>query len=163
VRKIFATMSVVAPLLAACGDEALIPELKGRWQVLSLVKLEREASSRVTLAQCNVTYVTFSKREIAMRMMGSALPLFHVSDVKRDGPRLLLTGRPGSEKGASSNQHKLVLLLREGEVRFGDIFDDRGRSVRDERLASDHPLRVNGVTTRGEALGELFNVKQCQA
>src|SRR5262245_40519353 len=75
-RKVCAAMVVVAPLMTACGppEEPPIPELKGRWDVLSLAKAsqsqraQRVANSSQPAASdnCNVAYVSFSKRGVVM-------------------------------------------------------------------------------------------------
>lgn len=171
VRKIFAAMLVVAPLLAACGraEEPLVPELKGRWDVLSKIKSSDRAMRVSSQAQpvavdpCRAAYITFSKRKITMHMMAVALPVFHIADVKRDGQRLIITGGD-SERSTSATPHgKLVLLLRNGEVRFDDIIDERGRSVKYERLPDGHPLRSKGATTLGDGFQLVLDVKPCKA
>ena len=170
-RKVFVTMLVVAPLLVACGmaEEPLVPELKGRWDTLSKIKSERpvRASSQaepVASDPCRTGYMTFSKRKITMHMNGISIPVFHVADVKRDGQRLTITGGAVSGKDPSASAHgKIVLLLRNGEVRFDDIFDETGRSVKYERIPDGHPLRSKGARSLGEALGLVLDVKPCKA
>ena len=56
-----------------------------------------------------------------------------------------------------------MLLLRNGEVRFDDIFDETGRSVKYERLPDGHPFRSKGATSLGEALGLVLDAKPCKA
>lgn len=170
-RKVFVTMLVAAPLLAACGmaEEPLVPELKGRWDTLSKIKSERpvRVSSQaepVASDPCRTAYMTFSRRKITMHVQGTSIPVFHVADVKRDGQRLTITGGAVSGKNSSVSAHgKIVLLLRNGEVRFDDIFDETGRSVKYERLPDGHPLRSKGATSLGEALGLVLDVKPCKA
>lgn len=169
-RKVLVAMLVVAPLVAACGraEEPLVPELKGRWDVLSKIKSERavRVSSQaqpVAVDSCRAAYITFSKRKITMHTMGVALPVFHIADVKRDGQRLIITGGD-SERNTSASPHgKLVLLLRNGEVRFDDIIDERGRSVKYERLPDGHPLRSKGATSLGDGFQLVLDVKPCKA
>src|SRR5262245_20796791 len=169
VRKVFVAMLVATPLIAACGraEEPLVPELKGRWDVMSKFKSDHTVgmSSRVEPVRtegCRVGYITFSKRKIAMHMMGVPLPVFYVAEAKRDGQRLILTGGMDPDKNARP-QGKLVLLLRNGEVRFDDIFDEGGRSVKYDRIPDGHPMRSRGATTLGEAMGLVLDVKQCSA
>jgi len=174
VRKVFAVLSVIvsvlAPSLAACGkaEEPLIPELKGRWAVLSnLAKTQPERVRVAGPAQpdaaakdyCRVMYVTFSKHAIAMHMLGIPLSLFAIADIKRDGPRLTLTV---GDSPKSTSHGLLVLLLRDGGVRFEDIFDERGRSVKYDRLPDDHASRKHGATTVGEATQLFLDVRPCQ-
>ena len=172
-RKVFAAMLIVAPLVAACGmaEEPLVPELNGRWDVLSKFKSDRTVgmSSRAepqpaAVDTCRAGYITFSKRRIAMHTLGIPLSIFHIADVKRNGQRLTLTGGMDSGKSPSASpQGKLVLLLRNGEVRFDDIIDENARSVKYERLPDGHPLRNKGATTLGEGLQLLLDVKPCKA
>jgi len=176
VRKVFAILSIIvsvlAPSLAACGkaEEPLIPELKGRWEVLS--NLAKTQPDRVRVAgpaqpnasekdyYCRVMYVTFSKHAITMHMMGIPLSLFHIADVKREGPRLTLTV---ADSAKSTSHGRLVLLLRDGGVRFDDLFDERGRSVKYDRLPDDHASRKHGAATVGEATQLFLDVKPCKA
>jgi hypothetical protein len=171
VRKVFAILSVVAPLMAACGkvEEPLIPELKGRWEVLSnFAKTQPERVRVAGPAQpdatakdyCRVMYVTFSKHAITMHMMGIPLSLFHIADMRREGPRLTLTV---ADSAKSASHGRLVLLLRDGGVRFDDLFDERDRSVKYERLPDDHASRKHGATTVGEATQLFLDLKPCTA
>jgi hypothetical protein len=171
VRKVIAILSVVAPLLAACGkaEEPLIPELKGRWEVLgNLAKTQPERVRVAGPAQpdatakdyCRVMYVTFSKHAITMHMLGIPLSLFSIADMKREGSRLTLTV---GDSPKSRSDGRLVLLLRDGGVRFDDIFDERGRSMKYDRLPDDHASRRHGATTIGEATQLFLDVKPCKA
>ena len=170
-RKNFAALLIVAPLLAACGgtEQPLIPELKGRWDMADPAKIQKMRAERGLRAQtttadvdsCKVAYLTFSKHAVVMRMMGISLPLFPVADVKRDGQRLILTG--GSDSSSLASHGKLVLLLRNGEVRFDDLLDEHGRSMKYARLPDESPMRRQGMTTFGEAFGMLLDVKPCKA
>ena len=171
-RNAFALMMVAAPLIAACGmaEEPLVPELKGRWEVLS--NLAKPQPERVRVAgpaqpdattkdDCRLMYVTFSKQAITVYTLGVPVPLFHIADMKREGQRLSLTVRSEPRKSAPAS--KLVLLLRDGGVRFDDIFDERGRSVKFDRLPEGHASRRNGATTVGEASQLLLDVRPCRA
>jgi hypothetical protein len=157
-------------MLAACGpaEEPLLPELKGRWDVLSHIKESAAAAQPVrasngaaqpaTIDPCSVTYVTFSKQRIVMRTIGIPFPVYQVAGVKRDGNRVIISGGSGSV-----NYGKLELLLRNGEVRFDDIYDQTGRSLKYIRLPDDNPLRRYGARTLGEALQLVLDVKLCKA
>jgi hypothetical protein len=171
VRRVVATMLVVAPLLAACGkaEEPLIPELKGRWDIISLHKLQ-EARGTVgsgtrqpnTSDNCAVSYVTFGKSRIVIRLLGLPVPVFHVIDTKVQGQRVILTG--GMEANSKpSESGKLELLVRNGEVRFDDLIDERGRSIKYERIPDGHPLRSKGANTLGEAMQMFLDLKACKA
>ena len=171
-RKIFAAMLVVAPLIAACGmvEEPLLPELKGRWDMVNLAKMQaarvqRASSSAQPAAvdHCSISHVMFGKSRVVMRAFGLSIPLFYVADVKRDGQRLILTGGMDSEKNASASNVKLVLMLRNGELRFDDIFDERGRSAKHARIPDDNYMRRHGATTLGEGLQVILDLKPCPA
>jgi hypothetical protein len=173
VRKVFAIMLVVAPLLAACGkaEEPLIPELKGRWDLVSLHKMQEargtvgssntsaNASKRDTTDNCNVSYVTFGKQRISMRVLGIPVPVFQVADVNVRGQRVIITGGMDSNP---KHHGKLVLVLRNGGVSFDDIFDERGRSIKYERIPDGHTLRSKGATTLGEAMELFLELKPCK-
>jgi hypothetical protein len=105
-------------------------------------------------------YVTFSQHAITMHMMGIPLSLFHIADMKREGPRLTLTV---ADSAKSASHGRLVLLLRDGGVRFDDLFDERDRSLKYERLPDDHASRKHGATTVGEATQLFLDLKPCTA
>jgi hypothetical protein len=171
VRKIVVTLVALAPLMAACGkmEEPLIPELKGRWDLVSLHKMQQAGtvgSSRATQPDtsdnCAVSNVTFGKTRIVMRLVGLPVPIFHVVDVKVQGPRVIITG--GMSPNAPPNQQgKLELLLRNGGIVFDDIIDERGRSIKYERIPDGHVLRSKGATTLGEAMQLFLDLKPCKA
>ena len=157
------------PLLAACGkvEEPLVPELRGRWDLLSNLA----AASAVQVAgpmqaapqpasgdRCTFSYVSFAKSGIYLHALGMRMPFFHVSDTKRDGQRLIVTGRVG----ATMSQGKLVLLVRKDEVRFEDVFDETGRSIKYERIPDDNPARRQGARTLGEAMQLILDLKPCK-
>lgn len=157
----------LSPLLAGCGsgEQPLVPELKGRWTSPQLVKVMRYANEADPLKAspgtdaCSATYVTFGLGYISTKFHGYGTPIYDVAEVKREGARVIVTGieryngRPG----------KLVLLLRNGEVRFDDIYDARGRSIKYERLDNENRLRKYGATTIGEAMSLYLDVKPCTA
>jgi hypothetical protein len=168
-RKVLATILVLAPLLAGCQDgEPILPELKGRWDVISLHNQgpqtvgQSSQPQRVTntpqppaLDNCNVTYVTFTKQGVVLRTLGIPLTVFPVTEAKRANARITLTA--GAKGG------KIELLMKNGELRFDDIYDPRGRSLRYERLPDGHNLRSKGANTVGEAFGLLLDLKPCKA
>jgi hypothetical protein len=167
-RKVFAVLLIVAPLLAACGKdgEPIIPELKGRWDVLSLHNMPRGTvgqssapqrvsnSSQPAFDNCSVTYVTFPKQGVVLRTLGIPMTIFPVAEAKRANARVILTAAGGG---------KIMLLMQNGELRFDDIVDPRGRSRRYERLPDGHDLRSKGANTIGEAFGLLLDLKPCKA
>jgi hypothetical protein len=55
---------------------------------------------------------------------------------------------------------KIELILRNGEIRFDDVIDQRGRSIRYDRFDSETAQRV-GVSTTGDVLRLLFDLKPC--
>jgi hypothetical protein len=105
-------------------------------------------------------YVTFSKHAITMHMLGIPLSIFAIADMKREGSRLTLTV---ADSAKSTSHGRLVLLLRDGGVRFDDLFDEHGRSLKYERLPDDHASRKHGATTVGEATQLFLDLKPCTA
>jgi hypothetical protein len=116
-----------------------------------------EATAKV---YCRFVYVTFSKHAINVHTLGIPLSLFSIADMKREGSRLTLTV---GDSPKSTSHGKLVLLLRDGGVRFDDLFDERGRSLKYDRLPDDHASRKHGVTTIGEATQLFLDLKPCTA
>src|SRR5262249_26311876 len=150
-----------APLLAGCGQdgEPILPELKGRWDVISLHNLAQGTVGQSTVGQssvpqrmsnaqpafdnCSVTYIVFTKQGVVLRTLGIPMTVFPVTEAKRANARVVLS---------AANGGKIMLLMQNGELRFDDIVDPRGRSVRYERLPDGHQLRSKGATTVGEAM-----------
>jgi hypothetical protein len=163
----------LAPLLAGCGQdgEPILPELKGRWDVISLHNMtqgtvggtvgQSSGAQRVSNASpsafdnCSVTYVTFTKQGVVLRTLGIPMTVFPVTEAKRANARIVLA--------AGANGGKIMLLMQNGELRFDDIIDPRGRSLRYERLPDGHQLRSKGANTIGEAFGLLLDLKPCKA
>jgi hypothetical protein len=158
----------MAPLLAGCGQdgEPILPELKGRWDVISLHNMtqgtvgqsaqpQRVSSASPAIDNCSVTYVTFTKQGVVLRTLGIPMTVFPVTEAKRANARIVLT--------AGANGGKIMLLMQNGELRFDDVVDPRGRSLRYERLPDGHNLRGKGATTVGEAFGLLLDLKPCKA
>jgi hypothetical protein len=171
VRKVFMTLLIMAPLLAACGkvEDPIVPELKGRWDIISLHKMKDArtvGSSKPappdTSDNCAVSYVTFGKTRIVIRLLGVPVPVFHVTDVKVQGPRIILTGGM-TPNPKPSETGKLELVLRNGGIRFDDIIDERGRSIKYERIPDGHTLRSKGANTLGEAMQMFLDLKPCKA
>lgn len=168
-RKAILTVLLLAPLMAACGkaEEPLIPELKGRWAPPTTAKaMEQPRVQQVSNPPkpdpnyCRIMHVTFTKQRIALHTLGFPLTVFHIASIKREGQRLILSGSPDGDKNPSA-QGKVVLLLRDGEVRFDDIYDERGRSLRYERLPDGHAMRKHGANNLGDAFKLLLDVKPC--
>lgn len=168
-RYAMLTLLLLAPLVAACGkaEEPLIPELQGRWAPPTTSKaMEQPRVQQVSNPPkqdpnfCRILHVTFSKERIALNLLGIGVTVFHISGMKREGQRLILSGTPDGDKNPAA-QGKLVVLLRDGEVRFDDVYDERGRSLRYERLPEGHAMRKHGATTVGDAFKQLLDVKPC--
>jgi hypothetical protein len=169
-QALLATL-LLLPLLAGClvKHDPLTPELKGRWAAPNAAKLrvalaaDRLSNAALAAApeeaSCLDQYVTFEKRGIMLYMDRKVHPLFAVSNVRRDGARLILTGNAPVPGGSEA---KIELLLRHGEVRFDDIIDQRGRSIRYERFDNEQAQRV-GVKTIGDIFRLVLDVKPCRA
>jgi hypothetical protein len=160
----------IALLLGGClAGEPLAPELKGRWAApkaasLRLALLADRTSSPQPVAvkddaDCRDQYVRFEKRGIILYMDRKVHPLFAVQDVKREGERFILTGSAPVPGGHSI---KIELVLRRGEIRFDDVVDQRGRSIRYERFDNEQARRL-GVTSIGDVFRLLFDLKPCRA
>lgn len=172
VRKVFATLVLLAPLLAACGaaEEPLLPELKGKWapptiaQAMLSDQMRTQKVSATPAKEdknfCRILSVTFSKQRISLNLLGIGITMFHITDAKREGSRLILSGSPDGDKDPRA-QGKLVITMQNGQVRFDDIYDERGRSIRYERLPDDHRMRKHGATTVGDAMRQILDVKPC--
>lgn len=87
-------------------------------------------------------------------------PLFLVQEVKRDGPRLILTGK--TPLAAGWEWARIEVVLRHGEIRFDDIVDKSGRSIRYERFRNE-PARRAGISTIGDVLRLVLDLKPCNA
>jgi hypothetical protein len=175
-RKPILAMLLLAPLLAACGkaEEPLLPELKGKWAppttaqaILTDQMRAQKVSNTGTPPKedknfCRILSVNFTKQRINMSLLGFNVPVFNIRDVKREGNRIIITGNADSDTSPGA-QGKLVLLLRNGEIRFDDIYDQTGRSVRYERLPDGHNMRKHGANTLGDAMKLILDVKPCPA
>ena len=97
----------------ACGlrkaEEPLIAELKGRWAPPVTSKAMDKpsvggVSQQVLTPQkpdgtyCKIMHMTFSRQRIALNLLGIGLTVFHITDMKREGSRLILTGSPDGDK-----------------------------------------------------------------
>ena len=171
-RKFFLALILLLPLTAAgctSGEEPLVPELKGRWAAPNAVKL-RYALLADRLANpppppavtdsCKTEYVTFGQHSITLYANAMVNPLFVIKDFKRDGARLILKGQ--APLAAGGEPMTIELILRNGEVRFDDIVDKRGRSVRYDRIENEQARRVN-VTTVGDLFRLVLDLKPCRA
>ncbi len=170
-RSIFPSLLVLLLLLAGCipRDEPLVPELKGRWAAPNASKLRYalladRAHMPIPAAaksdtDCREQYITFDKkRGITLYMDQKVNPLFVVREVKRDGARLILAGNTPFAAGGQSAT--IELILRNGEVRFDDIVDQRGRSVRHDRVDNEQARRA-GITSVGDIFRLVLDVKPC--
>jgi hypothetical protein len=171
-------------LLAGCGqsDSPLFPELDGRWAP------ERGAWARVLLAAkstsapvappsvkdlCENEYITFDKfpwpstrnfiGNVTRHRQGQHDTIFMIATARRDGARIILTGQEPNEPLAGSGRTRLELVMRNGEIAFDDIVDQRGRSVRYDTLKIGDPIsaRRAGLNTIGDMFRLLLDVKPC--
>lgn len=156
-------------LLVACGkaEEPLISELKGRWAMPNIIKASDEYrvqkvsnASKPDKDFCRIMHVAFTKDRVVMYTLGFGLTVFHIANFRREGARLILTGSPDGERNPAA-QGELVLLLRDGEVRFDDLYDERGHSLRYERIPADHQMRKYGATNVGDAMKMFLDLKPC--
>jgi hypothetical protein len=156
-------------LTLGCGaaEEPLLPELKGRWAAPNAAKLryalaaERSPNLPAPAAagDCRDEYVTFEKHRVMLYANAKINPLLMVSDVKRDGNRLILTGSGPMPAG---DKMQIELVLRNGEIRLGDIMDHRGRSIIHDRFGDEQARRM-GVTTLGDVFRLVLDLKPCRA
>jgi hypothetical protein len=170
-RGIVASLIVLAPLLAGCTfEDPILPELKGRWSAPAMIKAmeERRRVEKVSsktpapttqAEMCRAVYVTFGKRAIHAHVFNNRVPIFSIDSAKREGSRILLKGR--ANKNHAESAGTIELVLRNGEVRFDDIYDATGRSIKYERLPDE--ARVFGVHALGDLLAMMLNVKPCAA
>jgi len=166
VRVLFSLSGAL--LLGGClAEEPLAPELKGRWVApraahlqLALLADRTGALPPVAAAadaDCRVQYVRFEKRGIMLYKDRKVYPLFAVREVKRERSRFILnvsTPFPGGELMT------IELVLRNGEIRFDDVIDHRGRSIRYDPFDNEKARRL-GVSTTGDVLRLLFDLKPC--
>jgi hypothetical protein len=169
-RSVILAAFILLPLLTGCSlDEPLAPELKGRWAAPNATKLRYALLADRTqqpvpvpsamTVDCSQQYVTFGKkRGISLHIDGKIHPLFVVRDVKRERSRLILAGQAPLTAGGQSA--KIELKLRNGEVRFDDIVDERGRSIRYDRFENEQARRL-GITTIGDVFRLVLDLKPC--
>jgi len=161
-------LSVVLLLGGCLAEEPIAPELRGRWAAPQAARLQLAfladrtggpPPAAAVDADCRVQYVGFEKRGIMLYRDRKVFPLFAVREVKREGSRFILnvsTPFPGGEPMT------IELVLRNGELRFDDIIDRRGRSIRYDRFDSETAQRL-GVSTTGDVFRLLFDLKPCGA
>ena len=77
-----------------------------------------------------------------------------IANAAREGARFVLTGQEPNNPLAGPGRTRLELVLRNGEVAFDNLFDQRGRSVRyDSYKAPDSTSQQRaGLNT----IGDLF-------
>ena len=176
-RKLLATVLILGPMLAACSkiEEPIVPELKGKWGapgISEVVGQKRQAQVQQTSTKkdsspttheevCRVAGVTFGKSAIRVNAFGRDFPLFHIDSVKREGARIVLTGQ--IDKKHAGTAGKIELVMRNGEVRFDDVYDSTGRSIKYERIPDDDRVRSFGATTVGEGMKLFLDAKPCAA
>ena len=156
----------LALLAAGCvqKEDPLLPELEGRWATEHAVKV-RAATGDVrgpqpTLQElCRSEYVVFGKRAITLHSGGRASPFFIARQVKREGSRITLTG---GIPVLGAEESRLEILVYPGEIRFDDISNERGRSMRYQRFESPSAREV-GVNTMGDVFRLAFDLKRCSA
>ena len=161
------SLSVVLLLGGCLAEEPLAPELKGRWAApraahLQLALLaDRTASPPPIVAasdtDCRAQYVRFEKRGIMLYKDQKVYPLFAVREIKREGSRFILIGGAPFPGGDTMT---IELILRNGEIRFDDAIDQRGRSIRYERFDNQKAQRL-GVSSVGDVFRLLFDLKPC--
>jgi hypothetical protein len=171
VRKAVLSSVLMLPLLTGClpGNDPIAPELKGRWAAPNASKLRSGLTAdrlQTTPAavkddtSCREQYVTFDRKYgVAVYMNQMINPLFKVTDVKRDGQRLILSG---SSPISGAEQSKLEIIVRNGEVRFDDVIDQRGRSIKYERIDTEQARRA-GISNIGDIFRLVLDLKPCSA
>jgi hypothetical protein len=170
-RTVILASFMLLPLLAGCSlDEPLAPELKGRWATPDAAKLRLALLAnhtqaelpvpRARTADCTREYVTFGKkRGISLHIDGKVYPVFVVREVKRERSRLILVGQ--APVTASGQAAKIEFKLRDGQVRFDDIVDERGRSILYDRFEHEHARRF-GITSVGDVFRPVLDIKPCR-
>ena len=158
--------SPVVLLAAGCveAQDPLLPELKGRWATEHAVKIRAVAAGDTRAPQglpelCRTDYVAFDKRAITLHRAGKANPFFIAREVKREGRRIILTG---GVPVLGSSDSRLEIMLYDGEIRFDDISNERGRSLRYQRFENPSAREI-GVKTIGDVFRLTFDLKQCRA
>jgi hypothetical protein len=169
-------------LLSGCvqgGDNALLPDLKGRWAAEKGARVRLAMTSNnpnVAVASptlkelCESEYVTFEKSPsgsdagaVMLHRQGRREVAFLVVGVKQEGTRISLTGREQGPPMVGRGAVRVEFVLRKGEIVFDDIADERGRSVRYDHFKTDDAVRAQraGVTTIGDMFRLLFDLKSC--
>jgi hypothetical protein len=166
-----AALFLLAPLLGGCWDDALVPELRGKWFSTEIARIKAQKVQRMAEApaftvvdECSMVYLVFRKRGIMFHAFGRDTPLFEVASVERDGWRLILTGTSKLYGDASPDTlARIELRLYRNEVRFENVFDANGRNMSADRIPSDHDARRLGTGTVGEVLKMTLDAKPCRA
>ena len=93
-------------------------------------------------------------------MDGKINPVFVVREVKRERSRLILAGQAPVTAERTGRKDR-ARCCANGEVRFDDIVDERGRSIRYERFENEQARRV-GITTVGDVFRLVLDLKPCR-
>lgn len=156
----------VVLLATGCVEakDALLPELKGRWATEHAARIRMAATGDTRAPQglqelCRTDYVAFDKRAITLHSAGKANPFFVAREVKREGRRIIFTG---GVPVLGSSESRLEIMLYDGEIRFDDISNERGRSLRYQRFENPSAREI-GVKTIGDVFRLTFDLKQCKA
>jgi hypothetical protein len=159
-----------APLLAGC-DDAPVPELRGKWFSTQIARMRADRIRSLpqppstTVDGCSLVYLAFRKEHIVYNWSGRDTPLFWITDVRREGWRVSLTGRGNFyADGRVEPQVRIDLQLYKNEVRFEGVYDeDGGQRMQNEQLPFGHPLRRLGTYTIGDVIKSAFDAKRCGA
>lgn len=164
--KRIAVAVLLTGLLTGCmGDRPLLPELKGRWAASNaavvryalLTRTPTEFPQPDATAVCRTDFITFEKKRIALHSRGETTALFSIRAFKRDGSRLILTGDTPLPSGKKT---QLTLVLEGDTVRFTDIIDRDGRSLKGKQLNYKSAKRA-AVNTVNDIFQPTLNVKRC--
>jgi hypothetical protein len=161
------------------SDNALLPDLKGRWVAEKGARIRlammsdnpNVAVASPTLKElCQSEYVTFEKSRsgsdagaVMLHRQGRREVAFLIVDAKQEGTRIRLTGREQGPPLAGRGPVRIELALRKGEIVFDDIVEERGRSVRYDHFKTPDAVRAQraGLVTIGDMFRLLFDLKSC--
>ena len=164
-----AAVVLLVPLLAGCGADAPVPELRGKWFSTQIARIRAERIRAMpqppatTADGCSLVHLAFRRQHIVYNWSGRETPLFWISEIKRDGWRVSLTGRGNFyADGRVEPRVRIDLQLYKDEVRFEGVYDeDGGQRMQNEQLPFGHPLRRLGTYTIGDVIKSAFDAKRC--